>query len=119
MNSRRLVMPLIVSASLPVQTVCSECGIRVALLRLAGGQAPSCDALLGSLRPGLQRRAREQGKIKGRGTWARRMPCLHRGKGGTHQEWQRAVRDAKPAMALRLARASFAGLRQDWPDSAP
>lgn len=119
MNLRRPVMPLVASASLPVQRVCLEREWSMTVPQRAGGRAPCTDAPASRRRSESQRERGAQGKIKGRGTWARRNPCLHGGKGGTHQEWQRAALGARPAMALRLARAAFAALRCDWLDSAP
>ncbi len=111
MNPRRLVIPLVVSTPLPVRMVGPECGVLVAPLWRAGGKASCRDAPPSCRRTKSRGRTRAQGKIKGRGTGARRKPCLHMGKGGTHLEWQRAVRSAKLALALGKACAPFAGLR--------
>lgn len=119
MNLRRPVMPLVVDGSLPVPMVCPGCDPSATLQRFAGGQAPRRDAPPGRPRLEPEREAKAQGKIKGRGTWARRKPCLHGGRGSTYQEWQRAALGAKPALALRMARASFAGFRCAWPGSVP
>ena len=57
-----------------------------------------------------QRSEKTEGKIKGRGTSARRKPCLHVGWSGTRFEWLCAVISAKTAPALIEWRASPAGL---------
>lgn len=119
MNRLRPVVLLVASAPLPVRTVCFERGLSATTPLLVGEQALCRGALPGHRRSEPERRAKAQGKIKGRGTGARRKPCLHRGKGGTQEEWQSAVCGAKPALVLRLARASSAALRRGWPDSAP
>lgn len=119
MNRLRPVMSLVTSASLPVQMICFERGLSATTPLLVGEQALCRGALSGQRRSEPERRARAQGKIKGRGTGVRRNPCLHVGKGGTQGEWQRAVCGAKPALVQRLARASFAGPYPGSPDGAP
>jgi hypothetical protein len=54
---------------------------------------------------------RAQGKIKGRGTCARRKPGLHVGWRGTRLRGECAVRDAKVSSRLGFSRASYATLR--------
>lgn len=119
MNLRRPVMPLVVDGSLPVPMVCPGCDPSATVQRFAGGQAPRRDAPPGRPRLEPEREAKAQGKIKGRGTGARRKPCLHGGKGGTHSERQRAAHGARPALALSLARALYAGIRRALPDGEP
>lgn len=117
MNRLRRVMSLVAGASLPVQMICFERGLSATTPLFVGEQALCRGVLPGHRRSEPERRARAQGKIKGHGTVARRKPCLHRGKGSTHREWQSAAHGAKPALALGMARASFTRLRRDWPDS--
>jgi hypothetical protein len=57
-----------------------------------------------------QRSEKTEGKIKGRGTSARRKPCLHVGWRGTRFMRCCAVCGAKAAPALVYQRASPAGL---------
>jgi len=54
---------------------------------------------------------RAQGKIKGRGTCARRKPCLHVGWRGTRLRGGCAVKDTKVPSYLGFSRASHATLR--------
>jgi len=116
MNRLRPVVLLVAGAPLPVQMIRFERGLSATTSLLVGERALCRGVLQRHRRPGSERRARAQGKIKGRGTVARQKPCLHRGKGSTHQEWQRVALGAKPALGLRMARASFAGLCRAWPD---
>jgi hypothetical protein len=51
---------------------------------------------------------RAQGKIKGRGTCARRKPCLHVGWRGTRLRGGCAVKDTKVPSYLGFSRASHA-----------
>jgi hypothetical protein len=53
---------------------------------------------------------RAQGKIKGRGTCARRKPCLHVGWRGTRLRGGCAVKDTKVPSYLGFSRASHATL---------
>lgn len=110
---------LVASASLPVRMICLERGLSAATPLLVGERALCRGVLPGHRRLEPERRAKAQGKIKGRGTGARRKPCLHRGKGGTQQERQRAVRGSGPARVLSLACALFAGLYPSSPGGAP
>lgn len=118
MNRLRRVMSLVASVSLPVRTVCFERGLLAKTVLLVGEQAPCRGVLPGHRRSGSGRRARAQGKIKGRGTGARRKPCPHMGKGGTQEEWQRAVCGARPALVSGPACALFAGLYPGSPGGA-
>jgi hypothetical protein len=56
---------------------------------------------------------RAQGKIKGRGTCARRKPCLHLGWRGTRLRGGCAVKDTKVSSCLGFSRASYAMLRDN------
>ena len=60
-----------------------------------------------------------EGKIKGRGTSARRKPCLHVGWRGTRFMRCCAVCGAKAAPALVYQRASPAGLGSATPELMP
>ncbi len=66
-----------------------------------------------------QRSGKAEGKIKGRGTAARRKPCLHVGWRGTRFMRRGAVYGAKAAPALVFPRASPAGLGSATPESMP
>ena len=75
-------------------------------------------------RPGRRSRSRQrsektEGKIKGRGTSARRKPCLHVGWRGTRFMRCCAVCGAKAAPALVYQRASPAGLGSATPELMP
>ena len=56
---------------------------------------------------------RAQGKIKGRGTCARRKPGLHVGWRGTRLRGGCAVKDTKVSSCLGFSRASYAMLRDN------
>lgn len=62
----------------------------------------------GQSQPGARR---AQGKIKGRGTCARRKPCLHVGWRGTRLRGGCAVKDTKVPSCLGFLRAWHASLR--------
>ena len=66
-----------------------------------------------------QRSEKTEGKIKGRGTSARRKPCLHVGWRGTRFMRCCAVCGAKAAPALVYQRASPAGLGSATPELMP
>jgi hypothetical protein len=66
-----------------------------------------------------QQSGKAEGKIKGRGTLARRKPCLHVGWRGTRISRCRAVCGAKAAPALACRRASRARLGSATPESMP
>ncbi|WP_155835095.1 hypothetical protein [Herbaspirillum sp. RV1423] len=93
-----------------VQMACPERAMPQAWLALVGRQAARDAAPPGHRRPVPRGRGKVQGKIKGRGTSARRKPCLHVGWSGTRFEWLCAVISAKTAPALIEWRASPAGL---------
>ena len=119
MSVHRPVMPLIVLAPFSVQAVCTTRAVS-STGHASIGDAASCGgASSDRRRPEPGQRSKAEGKIKGRGTLARQKPCLHVGEGSTHLEWQRAVRGAKPALALKLPCALFAGLRRTSMDSVP
>lgn len=118
MNRHPPVMLVVAGASLPVRMVCFERGLSATTPLLVGEQALCRGVLQRHRRPGSGRRARAQGKIKGRGTYARRKPCLHVGKGGTQRKWQRAASGAKSKLVLGLACALFAGLYPSSPGGA-
>ena len=61
--------------------------------------------------PEQQRRFEAEGKIKGRGTCARRKPGLHVGWRGTRLNARCAVRDAKRPKGLRILRVRYATSR--------
>ncbi|EJV1369406.1 hypothetical protein RXE43_000641 [Pseudomonas aeruginosa] len=70
----------------PVQASCLERARPVAVAAFAGGPAASNAAPPGRRRPERQRRAKAEGKIKGRGTPVREKPVCTWGWRGTRQE---------------------------------
>lgn len=68
-----------------VQASCPEHARPVAVAVFAGGQAAGSAAPPGRRRPERKRRAKAEGKIKGRGTWLLGNPVCTRGWLGTRQ----------------------------------
>jgi hypothetical protein len=95
----------------PVQTAYRERAPFLTEQRLAGGHARD------SAVPPVRREAEHprgfevEGKIKGRGTCARRKPCLHVGWRGTRPNTRCAVRDAKRPRGLGILRVRYATSR--------
>ena len=73
------------AVSSPVQTACPERAMPGAWRALAGGHAARCAAPPVHRRPERQRRAKVQGKIKGRGTSPLKNPVCTWGWRGTRQ----------------------------------
>ncbi len=108
------------SAALMSSTVQIACPERAPFLteqRFAGGQAPDRGATPGRRGPEFRGGFEAEGKIKGRGTCARRKPCLHVGWRGTRLRSRRAVAAANYSPQLVILRALCAGLRGDTPES--
>ncbi|WP_296752846.1 hypothetical protein [Thiobacillus sp.] len=72
--------------SFHVQASCLERNRPVAVAAFAGGLAASSTESPGRRRPERQRRAKAEGKIKGRGTWPLENPVCTWGWRGTRQE---------------------------------
>ncbi|TBU98362.1 hypothetical protein DNJ95_10675 [Stutzerimonas kirkiae] len=73
---------------------------------LAGGRAASSAAPPGRRRPERQRRAKAEGKTKGRGTGPRRKPVCTWGWRGTQRLRRRAAWGTRPAPMQACPRAS-------------
>jgi hypothetical protein len=97
--------------SSPVQIAFPERAPFLTEQQLAGGQAPDRGALPGRRGPECRGGFEAEGKIKGRGTRARRKPCLHVGWRGTRLNARCAVRDAKPPRDLVILRVRYATSR--------
>lgn len=104
--------------SSPVQIACPERAPFLTEQRLAGGLAPDRGATPGRRGPERQGGFEAEGKIKGRGTCARRKPGLHAGWRGTRSSSRCAATGAKRASRLVIPRAACAVLRRDALDSA-
>ena len=100
----------------PVQIACPERAPFLMEQQLAGGQAPDRGATPGrrgpEFREGFEAEGEAEGKIKGRGTCARRKPCLHVGWRGTRLNTRCAVRDAKRPRGLAILRVRYAASRR-------
>jgi len=68
-----------------VQTTCLECARPLAVAAFAGGLAAGSAGPPGRRGPERQRRAKAEGKIKGRGTWPLESPVCTWGWRGTRQ----------------------------------
>jgi hypothetical protein len=99
--------------SSPVQTSCPERALASTGQALAGGQAPDRGAPPGRRAPEVLGGFEAEGKIKGRGTCARRKPCLHVGWRGTRLKCPCAAPGAKGSSLLAILRAACAVTRQD------
>ena len=102
--------PVLGSSS--VQTTCPERAPLFTEQRLAGGRAPDRGAQPGRRGPEVLGGFEAEGKIKGRGTCARRNPCLHVGWRGTRLKSRRAATDAKRASPLVILRYPTRFLRR-------
>jgi hypothetical protein len=104
--------------SSPVQIAYPERAPFLTEQRLAGGQASDRGAPPGRRGPEFHGGFEAEGKIKGRGTCARRKPSLHVGWRGTRLKIRRAATYAKRASPLVILRASCAVLCRDTLESA-
>src|SRR3546814_1107700 len=89
-----------------VQASCLECARPAAIGAFAGGLAASSAAPPGRRRPERQRRAKAEGKTKGRGTGPRRKTVCTWGWRGTERRRRRAAWGATPAPLRACPRAS-------------
>ncbi|AVX92168.1 hypothetical protein PkP19E3_29590 [Pseudomonas koreensis] len=89
-----------------VQASCLERARPAAIDALAGGLAASSAVPPARRRPERQRRAKAEGKTKGRGTGPRRKPVCTWGWRGTERLRQRAAWGARPAPRQGYPRAS-------------
>jgi hypothetical protein len=96
-----------------VQTSCPERVLASTGQALAGGHAPDRGAPPGRRGPEAQVGFEAEGKIKGRGTCARRKPGLHVGWRGTRLNRRRAAPGAKCSSLLAILRAVCAVTRHD------
>ncbi len=89
-----------------VQASCLEHARPVAVDAFASGLAVGSAAPPGRRGPERQRRAKAEGKTKGRGTGPRRKPVCTWGLGSTTRLCRRAACGARPAPMLACPRAS-------------
>lgn len=85
----------------------------------AGGRAASSAAPPGRRRPERQRRAKAEGKTKGRGTGPRRKPVCTWGWRGTQRLCRRAACGARPAPMQACPRALHDRTRQSLQMAQP
>ncbi|AST28112.1 hypothetical protein CDC45_13235 [Ralstonia pseudosolanacearum] len=102
-----------------VQASCLERARPTAIAAFAGALAASSAALPGRRRPERQRRAKAEGKIKGRGTWPRRKPVCTWGGRGTERLRRRAAWGARPAPKQACPRALHDRTRQSLQGARP
>ncbi len=88
-----------------VQASCLERARPAVVVAFAGGLAASSTAPPGRRRPERQRRAKAEGKTKGRGTGPRRKPVCTWGWRGTQRLRRRAAWGARPAPMQACPRA--------------
>lgn len=91
----------------------------VAAAAFAGGLAASSAAPPGRRRPERQRRAKAEGKTKGRGTGPLRKPVCIWGRRGTERLRRRAAWGARPAPMQACPRASHDRTRQSLRGAQP
>ncbi|EIW8581846.1 TPA: hypothetical protein L6B59_18480 [Pseudomonas aeruginosa] len=102
-----------------VQASCLERCRPAAIGAFAGGLAASSAAPPGRRRPERQRRAKAEGKTKGRGTGPRRKPVCTWGWRGTERLCRRAAFGAKVAPMQACPRASHDRTRQSLQGAQP
>ncbi|OPD88981.1 hypothetical protein AO961_31460 [Pseudomonas aeruginosa] len=102
-----------------VQASCLERARPAAIGAFAGGLAASSTAPPGRRRPERQRRAKAEGKTKGRGTGPRRKPVCTWGWRGTEQLRLRAAWGARSAPMQACPRASHDRTRQSLRGAQP
>lgn len=102
-----------------VQASCLERARPAVVVAFAGGLAASSTAPPGRRRPERQRRAKAEGKTKGRGTWPRRKPACTWGWRGTERLRRRAVWGARVAPMQACPRASHDRTRQSLQGAQP
>ena len=97
-----------------VQASCLERARPAAIAAFAGALAAHAAAPPGRRCLERQRKAKAEGKIKGRGTWPLENLVCTWGERGTRSGRQRAAKVRNAASALAKSRASSAGLRWPW-----
>ncbi|MEX7575479.1 hypothetical protein [Pseudomonas aeruginosa] len=102
-----------------VQASCLERARPAAIGAFADGLAASSAAPPGRRRPERQRRAKAEGKTKGRGTGPRRKPVCTWGWRGTERLCRRAAFGAKVAPMQACPRASHDRTRQSLQGAQP
>ncbi|EBM4238894.1 hypothetical protein DMK08_10885 [Salmonella enterica] len=102
-----------------VQAPCLERARPTAVDAFAGGLAVGSAAPPGRRGPERQRRAKAEGKTKGRGTGPRRKPVCTWGLGSTTRLCRRAACGARPAPMLACPRASHDRARHSLQGSQP
>ncbi|OWJ50925.1 hypothetical protein CDC18_07795 [Pseudomonas aeruginosa] len=102
-----------------VQASCLKCARPAAIGAFAGGLAASSAAPPGRRRPERQRRAKAEGKTKGRGTRPRRKPVCTWGWRGAERLRRRAAWGARPAPMQACPRASHDRTRQSLQGAQP
>ncbi|PRF52511.1 hypothetical protein C6Q28_27350 [Burkholderia multivorans] len=102
-----------------VQASCLERARPAAISALAGALAASSAAPPGRRRPERQRRAKAEGKTKGRGTGPRRKPVCTWGWRGTQRLRRRAAWGARPAPMQACPRASYDRTRRSLRGAQP
>lgn len=102
-----------------VQASCLERARPVAVAAFAGVLAARAAAPPGRRRPERQRRAKAEGKTKGRGTRPRRKPVCTWGWCGTARLRRRAACGARPAPLQTCPRASHDRTRQSLQGAKP
>lgn len=102
-----------------VQASCLERARPAAIGAFAGALAASSAAPPGRRRPERQRRAKAEGKTKGRGTRPRRKPVCTWGWRGTERLRRRAAWGARPAPMQACPRASHDRTRQSLEGAQP
>ncbi|RKF97407.1 hypothetical protein CKA47_21760 [Pseudomonas aeruginosa] len=103
----------------PVQASCLERARPMAVAAFPGAQAASNPAPPGRRCPERQRRAKAEGKTKGRGTGPRRKPVCTWGWRSTARLCRRAACGARPAPIRACPRASHDQTRQSLQGERP
>ncbi|OSZ43932.1 hypothetical protein BVZ31_20115 [Alcaligenes faecalis] len=102
-----------------VQASCLERARPIAVAAFAGALAAHAAAPLGRRCLERQRRAKAEGKTKGRGTGPRRKPVCTWGWRGTARLRRRAAYGARPAPMQACPRASHGRTRQSLQGAQP
>ncbi|MCL6379401.1 hypothetical protein EXT57_18825 [Pectobacterium brasiliense] len=102
-----------------VQASCLECARPAAIGAFAGGLAASSAAPPGRRCLERQRKAKAEGKTKGRGTGPRRKPVCTWGERGTERLRRRAAFGARVAPMQACPRASHDQTRQSLQGAQP
>lgn len=97
-----------------VQASCLERARPAAIAAFAGALSVHAAAPPGRRCLERQRKAKAEGKIKGRGTWPLENLVCTWGSAARATGRQRAAKVRNAALALAKSRASSAGLRRSW-----